>query len=60
MARGTRGANGFTHGNSAVLRNARTQSQYYNAGGRSAFGGGTIRRVGAGGRTTVVGGTAKS
>lgn len=51
---------GFRNSNAAVLRNAQTQGQYYAAGGRSAFGGGTIRRVDPGGRTTVVGGTARS
>ena len=45
-------------GQSGVGRGS--QADAYNNGIGSAFGGGTIRRVGANGRTTVVSGTAKS
>lgn len=51
---------GFRNANSTVLRNQTTQSGYYRNGGRSAFGGGTVRRVNPNGSTTVVGGSARS
>lgn len=55
----TTGTNRITYKGEAGTGAGR-QSDAYNSGMASAFGGGTIRRVGAGGKTTVVSGTAKS
>ncbi len=62
MPRSTAPANmrGRLNQNNATLRNVTSQGEYYRRGGGSAFGNGTVREVGPGGRTTVRSGTAKS